>query len=288
MATLDIDDLRALLHLSDLGNFTRAAEALGTTQSAVSLRLKRLEEKLGRKLVERSPRLVQFTPDGAALVAHGRSVLLAHDAALAALDRQPLPPLTLGISDHVMGDRLPELFARLKEMLPQLRFAIRIGLSRDLLAQFETGGFDAILLRGETARPKAADGERLLEDGLAWFAAPSFAWNPEEPLPLLALAAPCGIRAAAVKALEKKRVPWTESFTGGGVMAVAAAVSAGLGVAALGRSLAPPGTRDVTERLGLPPLPSSAILLRSHVSDPRLARPLREFAAAVKHVLRGR
>ncbi|MFZ5674800.1 MAG: LysR family transcriptional regulator [Pseudomonadota bacterium] len=288
MATLDIDDLRALTLLSDLGSFTRAAEALGATQSAVSLRLKRLEEKLGRRLVERTPRLVQFTPDGITLLAHGRSILLAHDAALTALDNQPLPPLAIGISDHVMGDRLPEVLARLTAVLPQLRISIRIGLSRDLLVQFEAGAFDAILLRAENSRPRAADGEPLLADGLAWFAAPTFTWSAGEPLPLLALAAPCGIRAAAVKALEKKRVPWVESFTGGGVMAVAAAASAGLGVAALGRTLAPPGTRDVTQRFGLPPLPASAILLRSHVSDPRLARPLREFAAAVKHVLRGR
>lgn len=285
MATLDIDDLRALVQLSDLNNFTRAAEALGTTQSAVSLRLKRLEEKLGRRLVERSPRLVQFTQAGSTLVERARPILSAHDAALDALDTQPLRPLSLGVSDHAVGNRLPQLLARLQTSLPQMRFEIKIGLSRALLDAYEAGEFDAILLRSEASRHKPADGERLVEDGLSWFATPSFVWRRKEPLAFLALAAPCGIRAAAVKALEKQRIPWVEAFTGGGVMAVAAAASAGLGIAALGRSLAPQGTHDVTAKFGLPALPVSTIFLRSRLSDPRLARALREFASGVKHVL---
>jgi len=48
MTTMDIDALRALLLVADLKSFTRTAEALGTTQPVVSLRLKRLEGRLGR------------------------------------------------------------------------------------------------------------------------------------------------------------------------------------------------------------------------------------------------
>jgi DNA-binding transcriptional LysR family regulator len=48
MTTMDIDALRALLLVADLKSFTRPAEALGTTQPVVSLRLKRLEGRLGR------------------------------------------------------------------------------------------------------------------------------------------------------------------------------------------------------------------------------------------------
>ena len=59
MGTLDIDTVQAFLLVAELQSFTRAAEALGTTQAAVSLKLQRLESVVGKRLVERSPRAVR-------------------------------------------------------------------------------------------------------------------------------------------------------------------------------------------------------------------------------------
>ena len=58
MSTLDIDTVQAFLLVAELQSFTRAAEALGTTQAAVSMKLQRLESVVGKRLVERSPRAV--------------------------------------------------------------------------------------------------------------------------------------------------------------------------------------------------------------------------------------
>ncbi|MDH8410044.1 LysR family transcriptional regulator, partial [Klebsiella pneumoniae] len=66
MTTLDIPTVQAFLLVAELQSFTRAAEALGTTQAAVSMKLQRLEATLGQRLVERSPRAVSLTADGAA------------------------------------------------------------------------------------------------------------------------------------------------------------------------------------------------------------------------------
>ena len=55
---LDLDAVEAFVRIAELGSFTRAAEAMRTTQGAVSLKLKRLEERLGCRLVERTPRSV--------------------------------------------------------------------------------------------------------------------------------------------------------------------------------------------------------------------------------------
>ena len=63
---LDLDAVQAFVRIAELGSFTRAAEAAQTTQSAVSLKLKRLEERLGCRLVERTPRHVQLSTRGAA------------------------------------------------------------------------------------------------------------------------------------------------------------------------------------------------------------------------------
>jgi hypothetical protein len=77
-------------------------------------------------------------------------------------------------------------------------------------------------------------------------------------------------------------VSWVDVFLGGGTAAVTAAVSAGLAVAALARRVAPVGVVDVGEKLGLPPLPPSAIVLHSTVSDGRSRGALRTLAAAFR------
>src|SRR3954454_11586071 len=102
IASLDIPTVQAFLLVSDLQSFTRAAEALGTTQAAVSMKLQRLEAVVGKRLLERSPRAVRRTADGAAFRDHARALIEAHDRALAG--RQSVrQQLTLGISDHAAG-----------------------------------------------------------------------------------------------------------------------------------------------------------------------------------------
>lgn len=278
---LDIDSLRALVLVAEYRSFTRAAEALDASQAAISLRLKRLEARLGRRLLERTPRLVQLTPDGAALLTEARHVLAAHDAALAVLQAKPQRPLLLGISDQAVGAQLPGLLAQLRGRLPALRLEVRIGLSRDLSEAFEAGKIDAAVLH-HVGRAAPRGAELLLRDRLGWFAAPGFSWLPGEPLPLLALAAPCTVRAAAIKTLESAKIRWSESFTGGGVGALTAAVAAGLGVAVLGRRARLPGMIELTKKQRLPDLPDTAILLQSRVSDPALSRALREIASAIR------
>lgn len=69
---LDLDAVQSFVHIAELGSFTRAAEAMQTTQAAVSLKLKRLEQRLGCRLVERTPRHVQLSALGADFLPHAR------------------------------------------------------------------------------------------------------------------------------------------------------------------------------------------------------------------------
>ena len=81
-ATLDIATVQAFLLVAELQGFTRAAEALGTTQAAVSMKLQRLEAVLGKRLVERSPRAVRLTAEGAVFLDSARALMQAHDRAV--------------------------------------------------------------------------------------------------------------------------------------------------------------------------------------------------------------
>jgi len=282
-APLDLDAVQAFLRIVELGSFTRAADAMRTTQAAVSLKLKRLEDRLGCRLVERTPRHVQLSTRGAAFLDHARALLEAHDRALAVF-AEARQRLTIGISDHVAGPELPALIARMNAQDPQLLIEIRIGSSADLLQSFDRRELDSAIVRLHFGR---SDGEILAEEKFGWFAAPGWQHRAGEPLPLATMAEPCGVRAMAEQFLDAAGLPWTEVFVGGGVATVAAAVMAGLGIAALSPRMVPLGAVDVGPRLGLPELPRLPVLLHSRVREGRAAEALAALGAAFRGAVRG-
>ena len=284
MRTLDLSTVQAFLLVAELQSFTRAAEALGTTQAAVSMKLQRLEAVVGKRLVERSPRAVRLTADGGAFLANARALMEAHDRALSG-ERPVRQRLSLGISDHAAGPELVPLLERLHAVSSQLALAVTIGFSRDLLDAYDSGELDAVIVRQEAGR---RGGEHLAEDEFGWFASPRLRWRRGESLRLATLAPPCGVRAIAVRALDKAGVEWSEVFTGGGVTAVVAAALAGLAVAPLARRIAPPGMVDIGPAHGLPQIGTSKVMLHSKVGDPSKLAALRTLAATFRSVVAAR
>jgi DNA-binding transcriptional LysR family regulator len=209
-ATLDIATVQAFLLVADLHSFTRTAETLGTTQAAVSLKLQRLEALLGKRLVERSPRAVKLTAEGAAFLPRARALMDAHDRALSG-EAQVAQLLSLGISDHAAGPELVRLLERLHAISSQLTLAVSIGFSRQMLEAYDKGQLDAVIVRQEGSR---RGGEKLVEDEFGWFASRHFNVPKGEALPLATLAPPCGVRAIAARALDKAGIPWRRPCRG--------------------------------------------------------------------------
>ncbi|EJL25503.1 transcriptional regulator [Caulobacter sp. AP07] len=278
MTTLDVDAVRAFVAIADLGGFTRAAEALGATQGAISVKLKRLEARLGHRLIERTPRLVRLSAQGAVFLDAARDFLAAHERALASLTASRRR-FALGIAAHVAGPEVPHLLARLNAHDPALTIEVRLDNSRNLLDAFDRGEIDAAIIRREDGR---RDGEVLAPEHFGWFATPGFEHRSGEPLRLAALAPSCGVRDIATRALDAAGLAWTEVFLGGGSSVVTAAVSAGLAISAFSYRLAPAGTVEVSQRFGLPALPSSEIVLHSTLSDAKSRDALRTLAAAFR------
>jgi DNA-binding transcriptional LysR family regulator len=276
--TLDMEAVQAFVTIADFQSFTKAAEALGTTQGAISVRLKRLEERLGCKLIERTPRLVRLSAQGAVFLNAACDFIAAHDRAVTALSAERRR-FRLGIAEHVAGPEIPTLLARLNERDPALTIEVRLENSRTLLDAFDRGELDAVIVRQEDDR---RDGEDLGPEHFGWFAAQGFNQRSGEPLRLAALAPCCGVRDIATRALSDAGIEWTEVFVGGVHAAVVAAVSAGLAVAAFSCRLAPADTIEVGQPFGLPELPASRIMLHSTLSDQRSREALRALAAAYR------
>ncbi|MEH2544837.1 DNA-binding transcriptional LysR family regulator [Bradyrhizobium sp. AZCC 2262] len=278
MATLDVDAVEAFVAIADLQSFTRAAQALGTTQGAISVKLKRLEDRVGQKLIERTPRRVRLSAQGALFLGSARDFLAAHQRALTGLS-SVRRRFSLGISTQVGGPEVPTLLARLNTYDPALIIEMRLDDSRDLLDAFDRGEIDAIIVRREEDR---RDGEVLTQEHFGWFATPDFIFRAGEPLRLAASSPSCNMREIATRALDDAGIAWTEVFLGCGSFAVSEAVAAGLATAILSFRLAPPGTVEVSHRFGLPPLPSSEIVLLSSLSDTKSRKALGTIATAFR------
>jgi DNA-binding transcriptional LysR family regulator len=219
--------------------------------------------------------------DGAVFLPHARALMAAHDRALSG-ERQAPQQLSLGISDHGAGPELVPLLERLHAVSAQLALSVSIGYSREMQDAYDAGKLDAVIVRQEASR---RGGEKLTVDEFGWFATQRFVWHRGETLPLATLAPPCGVRAIAVRALDKAGIGWSETFVGGGVSAVVAAALAGLAIAPLAKRIAPAGLIDLGPQHGLPKLGASKVMLHSKVSDPTKLAALRTLAATFRSVV---
>lgn len=277
---LDLETVRLFVLAAEYGNLTRAAEAAGTVQPVVSVRLKALEAALGRKLLERTPRYVRLTEAGAQFIDRARALLAAHDHALAPAESEPAR-IAIGVSDHALGTAFDVVLHRMRSVLPpDTAFTVRLGQSQEIRELFEAGEIDLGVIRREGGGP---DGEVLGEDPLVWRAPPGF--ERRESVPLVSLPPPCGVRAVAVRALDKAGIAWREAFVGGSCLALLAAVRAGLGVAPLGRMI-DRGWPESSGASDLPPLPSSQIVMLARTPGSVEVAAARALAASVRETLK--
>jgi DNA-binding transcriptional LysR family regulator len=246
---LDLDLLRCFVQVAERGGFTPGATALGLTQSAVSLKVKRLEELLGRRVFERTSRSVALTRDGETLLAYARRMLALNDEAVRRLVAPPVAGhLRLGVADHFVPRNLAPILARFAADYPEVRLEVEVGRSHELRQAQERGTLDLVLGKrrdGETA------GTILWTEPIIWVAAPGWQAPEGRPLPVAMLPQGCMFRDRALAALARAGLGFEVVYTSASLLGVAAAAQAGLAATVLGRSGLPPGLREFA---GLPPL----------------------------------
>jgi LysR family hydrogen peroxide-inducible transcriptional activator len=174
--------LQYLVALRDSGHFGRAAERCFVTQSTLSAALRELEALIGITLVERTSRVVRFTPAGVALTEKARRVLREAEELvdLARAAGQPLTgDLRMGVIPTIAPFLLPAVLPRLRERFPDLRLYLREDTSQAACEALQRGQLDCVLL----AMPFACgdvDSATLFDDPLLVAYPPN-----EEPVPAL-------------------------------------------------------------------------------------------------------
>lgn len=158
---MDERDLELLCILEETGNITRAAERLYLTQSALSRRIRAIEQELGAELMTRSRQGIHFTPAGEIALAHARSIrreIADLRAEIAGIGEEVCGTLRAGVSVNYSIYRLPDVLSRYHHSYPKVNLQITTGHSQSIWQQLQTGEVDIAILRGSYPW----DGEDLL------------------------------------------------------------------------------------------------------------------------------
>jgi len=261
MARIDLDSdlLRCFVAVADTRGFTAAGELIGLTQSGISVRIRNLEERLGRRLLDRTSRSVTLTEAGELFLGYARRMIDLNDEAVGRIRGTSAEGrLRLGIADYAIPRLLPNALGRFARLQPGVKMELRTGLSTDLKPAFEHGELDVVV----AGRSLAFEGGRLLyRDPLRWIAAPGFQVRLDQPLPLAALPSFCTHRKMSLQALDHAGVGWEIVYTSTSTTGLHAAVMGGLGIAAVPASSVTPQFRTLGAEDGLPALPESEIAL---------------------------
>jgi len=251
--------LRSFVAVADCGNFTRAAERLNLTQSTVSQQVRRLEDNLGCRLLDRSVRRVLVTAEGERLLSYARRILALHDEAEEVLrNEQSEGVLRLGVPEDFAAERLMPLLAEFAEAHPKVRLEVSSGLSPELLRLYRDGEFDLLLSKQMKA---GNDCLAVWPEPLCWVDSRQRPALAREPLPLVAFA-PGGLyRQEMIQALEVNGRNWRISYSSASLASVCAAVAAGLGISLLPRRVLQPGHRLLAAESGLPPIAGMHLVL---------------------------
>lgn len=165
---MELRELEAFVQVATHGSFSRAAEALGTNQPALSRLVRRLEVELRQTLLVRNGRGAVPTPAGDVLLAHCKDirhhVQLARDA-MQSLQGAARQKFTLGMVPHVARFAVPSLVRDLRERFPQAAIKVVEGVSNALLELLLTDRIDAAILY-ETPRSEQMDKRTLLREEL--------------------------------------------------------------------------------------------------------------------------
>ncbi|PND21517.1 LysR family transcriptional regulator [Ensifer sp. MMN_5] len=250
---LEIDALRALWAIRHHGGITRAAEALGLSQSAVSHKVKRLETSLDCDLLGRKPGGAMFTAAGEDLLDYAGRILGLHDEALLSLSKTSLKGrIALGLTEDTACSDLARILARFRRLHPHVAVRTKVRMSLVLRAMLDRGELEAAILQVFAHEVRPTD-VVLFREELHWVKHPELSLPQQGPIPFLSFDDECFYRRWALDIGQDGGVVLETVFECASAAGIVAAVNSAMGVALLSGRHLRPEMQIVSEHLPAPP-----------------------------------
>lgn len=279
---MDLQLFRSFLVLAKTQNFTQAAKKLNRTQSALSLQILRLEERLGKRLFIRTGPKITLSFHGEELLGYAQRILRMEEEILEHFHEPTVSgEVKFGIPEDLATSYLPQALASFKRLNPSILLNVHCEFTLNLLNGFNDQKFDLILIKQDPMHRHPASQE-VWNEQLVWVSAKGIAFHEkihEKTLPLILAPAPCVYRSRAIDALNKKGVAWRITFTSPSSSGCLAAVKAGLGISVLPINMVSDDLQILKE---LPPLQEAQIGLIINENSSKAAKIFGEYIA--KHL----
>ncbi|WXL27625.1 LysR substrate-binding domain-containing protein [Ectopseudomonas mendocina] len=276
--SIDSELLRTFVAIVDHGGFTRAAEAVNRTQSAVSMQIKRLEDDvLQRALFIRDGRQISLTAEGQLLLGYARRILKLHAEVLNSM-REPhmVGTVRIGTPDDYVMRFMPSILMRFAQAYPLIQVEMHCEPTIQLLQRQD---LDLTIV---TREPGSENGQLLRQEPFVWAQARGSNLHEQQTLPLALFTPPCFCHNWVRNALDGIGRDYRIAYTSAGLSAIMAVTSAGLAITAQLQSLITSDLQILGAAESMPALPSASIVL---LRNPRRQTQVSETLA--EHIVEG-
>ena len=271
---IDTITLQCFIAVAETGSFTRAAERVGRTQSAISQQIIKLEQMLDKRLIIRG-KMLTLTPDGDIFLGYARQIFALHREALDRFrDPELAGEISFGLPENFANKYLYDVLADFSRIHPRILLNIECDLTLTLFEKFKHNIFDIVLVKMN--RPEDfPNGVDVWSEPLKWVGDVNLL-SPNKPIPLVLSPQPCVYRRAAIDALEKVGSSWRLVFSSASYTSSLAAVKAGMGITVMPSTMIPDELTAI-EVDYMPNLPDTHISLLKQKADNSIINTLEGF-----------
>lgn len=256
---LESDLLRTFVAVAETGSFTRAAELVGRTQSAVSMQIKKLESIVSGELFARGSRGVGLTRQGEKLLGNATRIVALLDETATTLSAPPLDgPVRIGIPESYGQTVLSQALGSFAKRHPRVEVTVRHGHSDSQMAAVERGELDIAVVFQWDGAPQ---GEMLTTDPSVWVTSDLHGAHERAPVPVALYDNLGWSRDFAVRSLRERGIQYRVAYLSSSTDGIKLAVSAGLAIAPMARSNIPPDCRELTEAEGFGDIDASRVVM---------------------------
>ncbi len=262
MLRIDIESMRAFVAVVEFSSIRRAADQLDLTPSAVSWKIKRLEQRVGKPLLIRDGHELRPTHDGRLVLEDAPTIIQAHDRMVSRLAYPEFTGLIkVGSNEEVGAQRIAAILGRFQKTFPGSKVEFIVNQSRLLRPLIEGGRIDVAAIQ-------VSQSELLPDDRVLWYDELRWATHRDLPfedgvVPLVTYGENGFYRPVLEPILERHGVPYRYAVTSPSTAGVRAAVEAGLGVAVLPERLLSDVVVEWRRGAVLDPLPVSCHIVRA-------------------------